>query len=228
MLLLSIDVGIINLGICLYDTNAKKIRNWTAQGVPPKHSSGLFVSLRDHLRTIDSWTTQADKVIIEKQPDKNKVMKSVEHFITAYYLCKDLNVQLWDARFKVPDVVGPGKEMYAKRKKTSIIRCTEFIKENDPEWLPWFSKQAKKDDLADSLMQALSFKVIEAPPTPVVPKPRKPTINQTNSRYSKSNLAWFVRNKDPIVNTKRFEKDLKKYYSNINELLSEYNINGPS
>lgn len=224
MIILSIDVGIINLGMCLYDQGSKKVLNWTAQGVPPKHSDGLYLTLRDHLRKLDSWTLRADKVLIEKQPDKNKVMKSVEHFITAYYLCKDLDVQLWDARHKVPDVVGPGKEMYRKRKMTSVTRALDFIKENSPEWVDWFSKQTKKDDLADSLMQALSYRIESAPEVSKKPTARKPTLNQTNTRYSRSNLAWLVKEKDPVTKTKRFDKDLKKYYTGLEELITEYGI----
>jgi hypothetical protein len=222
MLILSIDVGIINLGICLYDRDTKKIHNWTAQGVPPKHSDGIFVTLRDHLRKNDSWALTADKVLIEKQPDKNKIMKSVEHFITAYYLCNNLDVQLWDARHKVPDVAGPGKEMYRKRKLTSVTRALDFIKEHNKEWVDWYSKQTKKDDLADSLMQALSYHVDTEQNITKKPTPRKPTLNQTNTRYSRSNLAWLVKEKDPMTKTKRFEKDLKKYYTGIEELITEY------
>jgi hypothetical protein len=224
MIILSIDVGIINLGMCLYDQSTKKILNWSAQGVPPKHSDGLFVSLRDHLRKCDTWALQADKVLIEKQPDKNKVMKSVEHFINAYYLCSNLDVQLWDARHKIPDVVGPGKEMYRKRKSTSVNRTLDFIKENSPEWTEWFSKQTKKDDLADALMQALSYKVEIPKETQKKPKPRKPTINQTNTRYSKSNLAWLLKEDDPLLKSKRFTKDLSKYYSGLQELKDEYGL----
>jgi len=224
MIILSIDVGIINLGMCLYDQGTKKILNWTAQGVPPKHSDGLFVTLRDHLRKLDTWALRADKVLIEKQPDKNKVMKSVEHFITAYYLCNNLDVQLWDARHKIPDVIGPGKEMYRRRKLTSVNRASDFIKENSTEWVDWFSKQTKKDDLADSLMQALSYRIESVTEITKRPKPRKPTLNQTNTRYSRSNLAWLVKEKDPIVKTKRFEKDLKKYYTGLDELINEYGI----
>jgi len=222
MILLSIDVGIINLGICLLNTQTKKILHWDSSGIPPQSDKGIFVCLRDHLRA-RSWVLTADKILIEKQPDKNKRMKAVEHFITSYFLCNDKDVQVYDARHKIPDVSGPGKEMYRKRKKASIVRCEEFINEHNKEWVSFFKSHKKKDDLADTVMQALSFK--EEPVIDKVEKtkkPRKPTMNQKNTVYSKSNLAWFVQNKEPL--DKRFEKDLKRYYSSINELKTEFNI----
>ena len=73
-------------------------------------------------------------------------------------------------------------------------------------------------------MQALSYRIESVPEVSKKPKPRKPTLNQTNTRYSRSNLAWLVKEKDPITKTKRFEKDLKKYYTGLDELINEYGI----
>lgn len=222
---LSIDVGIRNLGMCLMDTSTKKIRHWDATGIPPQHSDGLFKCLRDHFKD-RPWVLEASKVIIEKQPDKNRTMKSVENFIHAYFLCNDKDVQLYDARHKVPDVVGPGRAMYLQRKKTSVTRCTEFVRETNPEWIDWFLKQKKKDDLADSVMQALSYLSSAAPlPTTTTKKntPRKPTLNQSETRYSRANLAWLYLN-NKHTSDKRFEKDLKRYFKNLEEMLALFSI----
>jgi hypothetical protein len=224
-MLLSIDVGIVNLGICLIDPSTKKIKHWDATGIPPQHSDGLYVSLRNHLRE-RPWVLESSKVLIEKQPDKNKTMKSVENFLHAYFLCNDKDVQLYDARFKIPDVVGPGRSMYLKRKKESVIRCSEFIKESNIELYDWFNSQKKKDDLADTVMQALSYINSNQIHETIKPKkqtPRKPTPNQIDTRYSRANLAWLYTH--GITDQKRFDKDLRKYYKNVQEMLSEFNIN---
>ncbi len=223
-MLLSIDVGIRNLGICLINPSNKKIKYWDATGIPPQHSNGLFVCLRDHLRN-RPWVLESSKIIIEKQPDKNRTMKSVEHFLHSYFICNDKDVQLYDAKYKIPDVVGPGRAMYIKRKKTSIIRCREFIETTNPEWLEWFDKQKKKDDLADTVMQALSF--IDSVHSSSTQKPknqkaRKPTPNQRDTKYSRANLAWLYAH--GIDDKKRFERDLKKYYISLEEMLAEFNI----
>lgn len=208
--------------MCLIDLKTKKIKQWDCSGIPPESKKGLFVSLRDHLRE-RPWTLEASKILIEKQPDKNKKMKSVEHFITAFFLCHDKDIQVYDARHKIPDVSGPGKEMYRKRKKASVTRCEEFIREHNKEWVPFFMSHKKKDDLSDAVMQALSFKEIIAPVVEKIVKPRKPTVNQTSTVYSRSNLAWIYKSGGDTQTT-RFQKDLKRYYANIEELKTEFNL----
>jgi len=70
-MILSIDVGIRNLAMCMLDETSNLIVQWDVSGVPPEHKDGLFVSLRDHLDD-KPWVLQADTVLIEKQPDKNR------------------------------------------------------------------------------------------------------------------------------------------------------------
>jgi hypothetical protein len=222
MNILSIDVGIKNLGMCLINSNTKQIQHWDVSGVPPQHAEGLFKALKVHLQKKE-WTLNAHTIVIEKQPDRNKTMKSVEHFLHAYFLCQDKDVVIWDARFKIPDVIGPGRTQYIKRKKMSIERCHTFLQETQPHWLETFNKHKKKDDLADTCMQALSF-INKTPVQTVVVKqrPRRPTENQTLTKYSKANLAWLYSNGQHT--SKRFEKDLKRYYHTLDELLQEFNI----
>ena len=227
-MLLSIDVGIKNLAMCLIDDNTKKIQEWDVSGVPPEHADGLFVSIRKHLDD-KPWVLSADIILIEKQPGQNKTMKSVENFLHSYFIIKlpDSETIIYDARHKVPDVVGTGKAKYRERKKTAITRCGEYLETEtiNSEWLPLFKKSKKKDDLADTYLQALSF-INRVEPKTVAKKkkdsvkPRKPTQNQTETRYSKSNLAWFYKNHtlDELEKHKRFQKDLKRYYSDIKGL----------
>jgi hypothetical protein len=171
------------------------------------------------------WTLEATTVVIEKQPDRNRSMKSIENLLHTYFLIKGKEVVIWDARFKVPDCAGTGKAMYDKRKKTSVKRAREFIE--GTEWVAFFDAHKKKDDLADTVMQALSYidrKVIEAPKKSKVQKPRKPTENQARTKYSKANLAWLV--KTNAKQDARFKKDLARYYSSIEELKSEFGLGG--
>ena len=225
MSLLSIDVGIKNLAMCLIDSRSRQIYQWDVSSVPPQHANGLFPAFKTHLRA-RPWTLDAQTVLIEKQPDRNRTMKSVEHFLHAYFLCHDKDVIVYDARHKVPDIAGPGRARYIQRKKASIERCREFLQATQPVWVPIFDKHKKKDDLADTCMQALSF--IErmdtvTPSAPVKSRPRKPTENQKQTRYSKANLAWLVANGTHTTD-KRFEKDLKRYYHSVDELLNEFSL----
>lgn len=221
-MLLSIDVGIKNLAMCVMDPTSKKIHYWDVSGVPPMHADGLFPCMKRHLDDRSAHFTPVRKVIIEKQPDKNRGIKSVEHFLHTYFLVHDKDVIIWDARHKIPDVVGPGRAQYLKRKKASIDRCWDFINEKNPELVPLFQDSKKKDDLADTVMQALSYidNRVDTPQKETKMKPRRPTENQTRTKYSKANLAWlYTQNQTGTV---RFRKDLARYYSNLQELIDEF------
>ena len=228
-MLLSIDCGIKNLAMCLIDPSTKKIHQWDVSGVPPKHADGIFPCMVRHLNG-KPWVLEAKTVLIEKQPDRNRGMKGIENLLHTYFLVKEKDVVIWDARHKIPDHAGAGKAMYAKRKKASIERAREFITGNGPnkELVSFFDSHKKKDDLADTVMQALSF--IEKRPSEGESSggkekkvsPRKPTENQKNTKYSKANLAWLV--KTGAKQDARFRKDLARYYSSIDELKAEFNL----
>lgn len=229
-MILSIDCGIKNLAMCLIDPTDRKIHQWDVSGVPPMHADGVFPCMIRHLNS-KPWVLDAKTVIIEKQPDRNRSMKGIENLLHTYFLVKgpERDVVIWDARHKIPDVTGAGKARYAERKKASIERARKFIDAVGPnrEWIPFFDAHKKKDDLADTVMQALSFidKRPAAPPEGAKPKkvsPRKPTENQTRTKYSKANLAWIV--KTGAKQDARFKKDLARYYRTIEELKTEFNI----
>jgi hypothetical protein len=233
LMILSIDVGIRNLAMCLLDDkNNNRVENWDVDGIPPEHKNGIYVSMRDHLDA-RPWILTADTILIEKQPDRNKKMISVMHFLHAYFIikCPKAETILYDARHKIPDVAGPGKAQYNKRKKAAIERCEAFIREgtNNKDWLETFLKSKKKDDLADTVMQALSFvNRVEVLPKSIKKTTklvaRKPNENQKRTKYSKCNLAWIYLNKvecEVLENNKRFMKDLKRYFTNLNELIKE-------
>ena len=233
-MILSIDVGIKNLAMCLLDEDKNNlVVEWDVDGIPPQHRDGVYVSMRDHLDA-RPWVLNAKTILIEKQPDRNKKMVSVMHFLYAYFIikCPKAETILYDARHKIPDVAGPGKAQYNKRKKVSIERCEDFIRSNsvNSHWINTFVKSKKKDDLADTVMQALSFvnrrEVIPASQKKKSTKlvARRPNENQKATKYSKSNLAWIYLNKvecEVLENNKRFMKDLKRYYRDLSELIKE-------
>ena len=230
-MILSIDVGIRNLAICQFNETSNLVTHWDVSGIPPEHKDGVYVSLRQHLDE-RPWVLESNIILIEKQPDRNKKMKMVEHFLHAYFVIKAPKSEtiIYDARFKIPDVVGPGKAQYMKRKKVSIERCEAFLRRDDTNkhWIETFMKSKKKDDLADTIMQAISFTKRVEPKKKVkeVKKlvPRKPNENQKRTKYSKSNLAWIYKNSpecECLENNKRFMKDLKRYYRSIDDLIKE-------
>jgi hypothetical protein len=221
-MILSIDVGIRNLALCLLDEDRKNlVTEWDVDGIPPQHADGIYVSLRNHLDE-RPWVLTAKTILIEEQPSFNKKMVSVMHFLHAYFIikCPKAETIIYHASNKIPDISGPGKAQYNKRKKASIERCEAFIRSSDvnAHWVDTFVKSKKKDDLADTVMQASKKKKT----TKLVA--RRPNENQKMTKYSKSNLAWIYLNKvecEVLENNKRFMKDLKRYYRDVNELIKD-------
>ena len=95
-LLLSIDVGIKNLAMCLMDQTNEKIIEWDVSGVPPQHQDGVFVCMRDHLNS-KPWILDADIVLIEKQPPTNRGMGAVQNFLHAYFVIHNKETIIYDA-----------------------------------------------------------------------------------------------------------------------------------
>lgn len=227
MRLLSIDVGVVNLALCLLVDGM--IQEWVVGGVPPQAADGLFPAMANRLKSL-GWPQESDTVVIERQPDKNRGMKGVENFLHGWFLAHGAEVRVWDARNKIPDISGPGKAQYTRRKKASVERCRKWLEETEQtQWIEYFDCSDKKDDLADTVMQALSF--VNRPQTnttstseKATPKPRRPTKSQEETRYSRSNLAWIVKNRQLATTTSRFKRDLSRYYTSIDELTEEFKI----
>ena len=85
----------------------------------------------------------------------------VEHFLHAYFVIKAPKSEtiIYDAKFINSRCRGSRKAQYMKRKKVSIERCEAFLRGDDTNkhWIETFMKSKKKDDLADTVMQAISF-----------------------------------------------------------------------
>lgn len=216
-MLLSVDVGIRNLAMCMMDQ--RTIKRWEVAGVPPDSDIGLYPQMCTHLEN-RPWVLEADTILIEKQPDRNKRIKSVENFLHAYFVIKGKPVVLWDAKHKVPDIVGAGRAKYNQRKAASVERCRKFLQDtNQTEWLELFEKSSKKDDLADTVMQALSYQ--PKAETKTQQRPRKPTPNQMETKFSRANLAWIYKHGKQ---DRRFFRDVARYYNSVDDLIKEFDL----
>ena len=120
-------------------------------------------------------------VIIENQisPIANR-MKTIQGMIAQYFIMRnnDIRIEFVSSVNKLKDVgVGVGlagtgvvadvvvpeiadaKKKYKDRKLLGIQRCLHLVNNNDnyKEWCGFFTTHAKKDDLADALLQGIWF-----------------------------------------------------------------------
>ena len=164
MYILSFDVGIKNLAYCLIDTESVNIHAWEVFEIP-----NPAISLHKVLQLLDTkeLCILTDIILIEKQPYRNAKMRLLENILLTYFnlrgiMCSNspvTNVKSYSAKFKLGDIgkTMKGKKNYNQRKKMSIEMCKLFLEKNPQELNDIFIKSKKKDDLADCLLQALSY-----------------------------------------------------------------------
>jgi hypothetical protein len=205
MKVLSIDVGIKNLALCTFDSASSSIQQWDVVCLGSARCD-LAVAVKrvmDEQAALASW----DRVVIEQQPGRNKRMKSVEHFLHMYCVCRGLPVTVFHAREKLAGTGvehrGRSGQQYRARKKASVLLCRQWLEANpdNEAWLRMFDKRGtKKDDYADALNQALAFLKISNAATEatmeretLAVRARKPTEKQrSRGAYSKSNIKHFL------------------------------------
>lgn len=215
MKVLSIDVGIKNLGVCIYERDEKKIIYWDVLVLTNKG----YASARDVKQLFDKMLESVcvDFVIVEKQPSRNVRMRVIEHMILMYWTMKDVVNISYSSKHKLSEQVGEfkGKKNYRERKKISIQIVSEMMK-TDP-YGTFFEQSRKKDDLSDSYLQALSYLGVKIP---VMDRygnkysSRKPTSNQIKKGLSKCNIKYYLVNEQEsnLLKIGYFMKAIQKYY----------------
>lgn len=216
-MILSIDVGIKHLALCLYDDTDKAIESWFLLSLDQQKD--IVKSLISELDNVGFDYDKIQRIMIEKQPGKNLKVKSIENYLHMYFTLKSLpstKVVLYSPRKKLQGTniqyKGRTGVMYRERKKASINLCKAWLECNvdkNDKWLDYFNKAQKKDDLADALSQVLAFcdhrpsnvDINEAEISANV-RSRKPTEKQLKSgNLSRSNLKYLL--------TVEWKKDIK-------------------
>ena len=104
---------------------------------------------------------EIDKIIIENQIGPLALrMKMLQGMITQHFIEQDkINIEFINASNKLKDFLKKKKTTYNERKKLGIEVTQNFINDNEKmhKWKDIFIKHSKKDDLADSFLQALWY-----------------------------------------------------------------------
>ena len=216
--ILSFDVGIRNLAYCHIQNNT--IRSWGVLDLGVKMNSSTEAMTKALVTTLDDNKGEFDgatKVIIEKQPARNPKMRYIEGMICAYFYIKgvqqgDVNhIQAYSPKYKLGKNTHRGLSNYSERKKLGIRRSRVFLEQTadvNKNMTTVFDKSKKKDDLSDSLLQALSymnhplFNELQEPETKHTMesifddiRARKPTDKQQRTKkYSRANIKYIIGN----------------------------------
>jgi hypothetical protein len=114
----------------------------------------------DNLNESTNLFMNIDYILIENQigPIANR-MNSIQGMLTQYFIMKGLyNIKYVSASNKLKNLIEKNTS-YSERKKQSILIAKAILIEKniDTNYIDFFESHSKKDDLADSLLQAIWF-----------------------------------------------------------------------
>lgn len=177
---LSFDVGLKNLSFCVVDflNNEFAIKKWQTISLRGKNISDYTIDAISKLGNLQCGCI--DYVLIEQQINRNTQMKVLSHVIQSYFLCGE-NIPTNRVLFVSPktrlDVSSLQHGTVVQRVKQELfndIHVTNFsrtdfkkisiaiaekylLREQHAYWYVFFNTHAKKDDYADSLVQAIAW-----------------------------------------------------------------------
>lgn len=225
-MLVSIDVGIKNLALCVLDVDT--IIKWDLVNLT--YGNDLCTSIINALEPLlDS--IRGSTVVIERQMTKK--MCNIQCYLEMYFRLKGFSsVIIYSPKHKLAgsgqENSGKGKQLYNARKKASVTLCKEWLESHPQEaWVhELWTKTKKKDDISDAFMMANAYQenpVLDA--TQVVKKicARKPTPKQqSKGNYSKSNIKYLLQQ---IPEENRCETKIdKKLLKNIPKFWPSFEV----
>lgn len=186
MIYISFDIGIKNLALCIlkHENEVLSILDWRVISLAESKkqvkgidsiSDVLYLELDNIVGSLEQIGYKyIDRVIIENQPSNlNGIMKTIQLLIFSYFnLLKHWDksvgeVILINATHKlqnhtfipssksITEKIGK-REKYKLNKSDSIEICRYYIRDNK-ELQELFNSNKKKDDLADTCIQTISY-----------------------------------------------------------------------
>ena len=149
----AVDVGIKNLGLCVFDMAMAKFVFWDNVSLVP---NGRYLPannvqyVRDFVARFRSFFDEAAAVLIERQMRCN--MRIVEAVLQALFFerCIIINARSVKAHY------GLGTKNYRLNKQRAVQWADTFVQNNAVAFVSGvtsaFEQRNKKDDLADSLL----------------------------------------------------------------------------
>lgn len=237
-MIVSIDVGIKNLAVCVLEEHQNTIVIWKVLNI--SYGTDLCTSIIQAFEEMKDAIKDAT-ILIERQMTKK--MCNIQCYLEMYFRMKGhKQVVIYSPTHKLSGTgkenKGAGKKMYYARKKAAVELCKEWMEQHPQEkWVgELWSKTKKKDDLSDTLCMTLSY--IQNPvadPSTVAKKKvmaRKPTARQDAlGKYSKSNIKYLLQNYPkqktleggdalPVI-SKKLEKCVVKFWPNLETCMKE-------
>jgi len=155
----AIDVGIKNLGICVFDFRTAKVVEWDNVTLVP---SGRYIPannvqyVRDFVQRFERYFNDAFQVVIERQMRCN--MRIVESVLQTMFFDRCLIISARSVKLHY-DL---STKNYRANKQRAVLWAKQFVMQNPQAFEPGlpqrvFFGQKKQDDLADSLLMIMYY-----------------------------------------------------------------------
>eukprot|EP00965_Chrysotila_dentata_P191072 6174295-Pleurochrysis_carterae.AAC.2 len=156
--IIAIDVGLRNLGLCIFDFTTSKVVVWSKVALVqsgrymPKNNVQYVLNF---IQNYKDYFTHAFAVVIERQMRCN--MRIVESILHALYFdrCIIVNPKSMKAHYNI------STKSYTKNKERAVEWVQEFSSVNPDVFtrglLNEFRSYKKQDDLADALILCLYY-----------------------------------------------------------------------
>ena len=156
--IIAIDVGLKNLGMCVFDFMTAKVVFWDCISLVP---NGRYIPannvqyIRDFVAHYQAFFDEAAHVLVERQMRAN--MRIVESVLQALFfdVCIIINARSIKAHYRI------GTKNYRQNKQRAIEWTGSFLARNPQAFAPGvalsFEQASKRDDLADSLLLVTYF-----------------------------------------------------------------------
>lgn len=154
----AIDVGVKNLGLCVYDLVRNKITHWEVVSLVPNgtyHPYRNVDYIRDFIHKFTVFFDNAYRILIERQMRCNmRIIESVLHSLF-YDKVTIINARSVKLHYDL------GMRNYRANKQKAVAWAEEFVQSNrsafDDGALKNWKQKGKRDDLADSLSMAMYY-----------------------------------------------------------------------
>lgn len=205
-MILGIDVGQKNLGLCVID-DTSIIRQWVVWDSAGSWAKDVYACLEKN--ATNEFLEGVSHVVIERQPQRNPTMVRISHYLELFFVIKGFQVSFQDPKHKLlyaastewfPADSTDKEWTYWHRKQLAVRTTAAFVEATNQPLRSVFETSKKKDDLADALWHAMAFKNRQlprhAPPAKQKTRgvARKPTDRQRQSgKMSPSNITYYLR-----------------------------------
>ena len=155
---IAIDVGIKNLGLCVFDFHSARVVEWDNVSLVP---GGRYIPannvqyVRDFIDRFSRYFDNAFQIVIERQMRCN--MRIVEAVIQALYYerCVVISARSVKMHYDL------STRNYRNNKQKAVLWAKAFVRANEAAFEPGatvhFSNASKQDDLADSLLLLMYY-----------------------------------------------------------------------